>query len=52
MHSDDILRTCIMPTQIVKRLIVTKHLLSTFLDDNASSENTALSEQSHSYSKI
>ena len=52
IHFDDFLLPCNFPTQIVKPLAVIKHLVSTPLDNKATSHYTALYKQSYSYNEL
>ena len=52
IHFDDFLLPCNIPTQIVKPLTVTKHLVSSPLDEKDKTYYTALYKQSHSYNEL
>ena len=52
IHFDDFLLLCNIPTQIVKPLIVIKHLVSSPLDDKDKSYYTTLFKQSQSYNEL
>ena len=52
IHFDDFLLPCNIPTQIVKPLTVSKHLVSSPLDDKDRSYYTALYKQTYSYNDL
>ena len=52
IHFDDFLLPSNIPTQIVKTLAVTKHLVSSPLDDKDKSYYKALYKQSYSYNEL
>ena len=52
VHFDDFLLPCNIPTQIVKPLIVIKHLVSSLLDDKDKTYYTTLYKQIYSYNEL
>ena len=52
IHFDDFLLPCNVPTQIVKPLIVIKHLVSSPLDDKDEKHYTAFYRQKYSYNEL
>ena len=52
VHTVDFLLPCNIPTQIVKPLTVTKHVVSSPLDDKDTSYYAVLSKQSHFYNEL